>query len=96
MGFPVIFLELKHVVPSLNRTTTNNNDNNKNLKKKNNKKKTQLYYLAIIGPVVAGEEQRLRFAKSISFLTARLLLDKTEVRETSENCKFYTQLRLFL
>lgn len=52
MGFPIIFL--KHVVPSLNRTastTTNNNKTEKNL-----------YYLAAVGPVVAGEEDRLRFA----------------------------------
>lgn len=60
MGFPIIFL--KHVVPSLNcATTNNNNENNKNWK--------NLYYLPTVGPVVAGEEDRLRFAKSISLLS---------------------------
>lgn len=77
MGFPIIFL--KHVVPSL--TCTTNTDNNKNRK--------NLYYLPTVGPVVAGEEDRLRFAKSVSLLAD---IEGSEAGETAN----FTQLQCFL
>lgn len=53
------------------------------------------YYLATVGPVVAGEEDRLRFAKSISLFSQLVTSSTRRGKWGRWNCKFYTTTMFF-